>query len=158
MADDEPAGLLGAVVGRDAPQCLRLSLLYALLDGASAIDVEHVEAAWALWSYCRASAEFIFGDVTGDEIADRLLAELRRVGADGLDGTQQRDLFARHVSAARLTRAREQLERAGLAETVTIPTGGRPRLVTVALAVAHKAIKRLKVGNSSPRSLSAQPA
>ncbi|HEX2043279.1 MAG TPA: hypothetical protein VHF24_11650, partial [Acidimicrobiales bacterium] len=151
MADDEPAGLLGAVVGRDAPQCLRLSLLYALIDGSPVIDEEHVEAAWALWSYCRASAEFIFGDATGDDVADRLLAELRRVAPEGLDGTQQRDLFARHLSAARLERARERLHQAGLAETVTIPTGGRPRAVTYAEA------GRRRRSSPAERSLFTQP-
>ena len=48
---------------------------------ASPVDIRidpdracHVEAAGALWSYARASAEYVFGDRLGDQVADRLLA------------------------------------------------------------------------------------
>ncbi|MEO5841372.1 MAG: DUF3987 domain-containing protein [Acidimicrobiales bacterium] len=65
MWKDDPGGMLGAITARDSPTMLRLSLLYALVDGAKAIGIEHVEAGWALWRYCRGSAERIFGDRTG---------------------------------------------------------------------------------------------
>jgi hypothetical protein len=130
LADDEPGGLLGAVLGRDAPQCLRLSLLYALLDGRDTIDVEHIDAAWALWSYFRASAAYIFGDRLGDEVADRLLLAIRTAGPDGLDATQQHQVFGRHESARRIATARELLVSKGLIVTDHEKTGGRDRLVS----------------------------
>lgn len=132
LADDEPGGLLGAVIARSAPQVLRLSLLYALLDGSQVVDLEHVEAAHALWRYCRGSAAFIFGDVVGDEVADRLLFGLKGAGDRGLDFTAQSQLFSRHVPRARLDAARAYLEERGLAVTREEPTAGRPRMVTVA--------------------------
>jgi hypothetical protein len=48
-------GLLGAATARAEPQTLRLSLIYALLDQADAIYVEHVQAALAAWRYCERS-------------------------------------------------------------------------------------------------------
>ncbi|MGI8752100.1 MAG: DUF3987 domain-containing protein [Acidimicrobiales bacterium] len=130
MADDEPGGLLGAIIARDAPQTLRLSLIYALLDGAEAIDVEHVNAAYALWTYCRASAGYIFGDRLGDEVAEKLLAAISEHGAEGLDGTGQRDALGRHQTGRRLEVARDLLERRGLIVTTSEATEGRPRLVS----------------------------
>jgi hypothetical protein len=71
-------GLKGALCSRAEAHALRLSLMYALLDGADAIRVEHLKAALAVWAYCEASVEHIFGGATGDPAADRLLAELAR--------------------------------------------------------------------------------
>ncbi len=127
LAADEPGGLLGAVIGRDSAQCLRLSLLYALLDGKAAIDAEHVRAADALWAYSRASAAHVFGDHPGDSIADRLLAALRTSGPAGLDRTGQSAALGRHVPAARIDVAAARLIASGLAVSREEPTGGRPR-------------------------------
>jgi hypothetical protein len=130
---DGPGGLAGAVTARPEAQALRLSVAYAMLDGSATIGPEHLQAALAVWSYCEASAVAIFGDALGDPVADRLLAALREAGPDGLDGTEQRDLFGRHAKADQLERARAELERRGLAATTPEETGGRPRLVTRAV-------------------------
>jgi hypothetical protein len=130
MAEEDRGGLLGAITARAEAQVLRLSLTYALIDGAHTIEVPHLEAAWAFWCYCEASAAYIFGDALGDEVADRLLMELRRAQPEGLDYTQQRDLFSRHAGAKQLDRARGLLERRGLVTTLTLETGGRPRRVS----------------------------
>jgi len=132
LAADDPGALLGAATARDAPQCLRLSLLYALLDGASAIDLEHVEAAYALWRYCRASAAYVFGDSLGDEVADKLYEAIVAAGPIGMTGTEQRDLFGRHVGGKRLEVARAHLEDRGLIFSFPHESGGRPILVSVA--------------------------
>ena len=132
MGDDDPGGLVGSITARAEAQTLRLSVAYSIIDGSDVIDVQHLGAAWALWRYCRDSAAYIFGDAIGDEVADKLLAALRGAGPDGLDGTQQRDLFGRHASAERLKAARQLLEENRLARTVTEDTGGRPRVRTIA--------------------------
>ena len=49
-------GLAGAVTARPEAQALRLSVVYAALDGSSTIKVPHLEAALAVWNYCEASA------------------------------------------------------------------------------------------------------
>lgn len=83
--------------------------MYALADGRTGIATEHLDAACAVRAYARSSAEVIWGDALGDDVADRLLIALRRAGTAGMDRTAQRDLFGRHVSAKRLGVAREYL-------------------------------------------------
>ena len=100
MCEDNPGGLLGPVIARDQAQMVRLQVAYALLDASRTIEPHHIEAAWAFWRYCRASAAHIFAGSLGDPLADRLLAELRRVAPTPLTATQQSDLFGRHASAA----------------------------------------------------------
>jgi hypothetical protein len=134
MALDLTGGLAGAITARAEAQVLRLSVVYAGLDGTSEIGAPHLEAAWAVWRFCEDSAAYIFESATGDEVADRLLRTLREAAPAGLDGTQQRDLFGRHVSGDRLANARQHLEDLGLAENVTEDTGGRPRIITFANA------------------------
>ena len=130
LADDEPGGLLAAATARDDAQCLRLSLLYALLDGRAAVDVRHIEAAEALWGYCRESARLIFGDALGDANADKLLAALKHAGPVGLDFSEQVDLFQRHLTRDQLQAVRDLLPSRGLATTTTEGTAGRSRSVT----------------------------
>lgn len=141
MADDDPGGLLGAVTARAEAHVLRLSVVYATVDAAHRIELPHLEAAWALWRYCRDSAAYIFGDTIGDEVADRLLAAVRAAGPAGLDLTQQSDVFGRNVKAKRLTAARAELEALGLIETVPEETGGRPRMVSFATTKKTKDTK-----------------
>lgn len=130
MADDDPGGLLGMIVARPEPQTLRLALIYALLDGQRTIDTPHINAAWALWTYSRQSAAYIWGDAIGDEIADTLLKAIRKAGTDGIDLTAQSALFSRKIPAKRLATARTDLETRGLIETVQVQTDGRPRQIS----------------------------
>jgi len=131
--DDEADGMVGALTARAEAQLLRLSVVYALLDGSRTIEVAHVRAAEAVWDYSAATLAYVFGDSLGDDIADRLLAALRQAGDEGLDRQAQRDVFGRNVPAARLDVARETLHRKGLVVTAAEDTGGRPRTVTRAL-------------------------
>jgi len=85
MAEEDPGGLVGAVSDRDAAQVLRLSVDYALTEGTSRIDVPHLEAARAVWRYCRATSSA----TGGDPVADRLLDAARQAGAGGLTADQQ---------------------------------------------------------------------
>jgi hypothetical protein len=134
LGQDNPGGALGAVVCRDAPQVLRLSLTYAMAASADAIDVEHIEAAYAVWRYCRASAAMLFGDSQGDASTDRLLSAIRRAGLGGLDGTGQFEALGRHVKAKQLDAMRRLLEERGLVVSEQVNTDGRPRLISYALA------------------------
>ncbi|HKE76661.1 MAG TPA: DUF3987 domain-containing protein [Acidimicrobiales bacterium] len=126
MGASEPPGLWGAVTARAEAQLLRLSLLYALLDASPTIDAAHVEAAWAFWRYCDASAAYIFGDATGDPAVDRLITAVRRAGARGLDGAALDAL----LGGKKVPLLRQRAESYGQVVTVAKETGGRPRLVT----------------------------
>jgi hypothetical protein len=131
LTADRP-GMLGAITARAEAQVLRLSLLYALLDASPEIRRPHLEAALALWQYAEDSARFIFGDATGDPVADRILAALRANGP--LAQHEIVDLFGRHVGAAKLTRALEALVSAGKIRSARLETGGRPRTVWEAVS------------------------
>jgi hypothetical protein len=118
-------GLLGAITARAEAQVLRLSLLYALLDGSPTIRRAHLEAALALWQYAEDSARFIFGDAIGDPVADQILTALRRSGR--MTQTQISDLFARNQKAGRLESALTALLAADLVRTWTGEVAsGRP--------------------------------
>lgn len=136
-----PRGLLGAITARAEAQTLRLSVGYALLDGSPTIEEQHLEAAYALWKFCEASAAHIFGDALGDDIADRLLAAVRSAGDAGLDFTAQSEVFGRNVKAKRLAAARAELEGLGLIHTTPEETEGRPRMVSRAYTKERKDTK-----------------
>ena len=144
MARDEPDGLFGAVICRDQPQVLRLSLLFALTDGSAAIGLEHLEAAWAVWSYCRESAAIIWGASLGNPLADKLLRALREVGEAGLSGRDLDRAAGGHKDKADMTAALDLLHRRNLIDTHTEYTGGRPTTITVAIEYADIAEKRKK--------------
>jgi hypothetical protein len=124
LSDGQP-GLYGAATNRSEAQTLRLSVFYAILDCSSVIRAEHVLAALAVWQYCEASARWIFGDATGDPIADSILGALRRGGA--MRRVDLVNLFDRNVNRARLDRALALLFAAGLVgRRMDTETGGRP--------------------------------
>jgi hypothetical protein len=100
LSIDQP-GLLGAITARAEAQTLRLALVYALTDGASEIDVVHLDAALALWRYCETSAKIIFGDTVGDPLADEILRALRSCLITGMTRTDLYQQFKySHRSAA----------------------------------------------------------
>ena len=126
LSADRP-GLAGALLARAEAQVMRLAALYAILDGQEAIDVPHLEAACALWEFAEASTQSIFGDSTGDPVADTILRAVQTSGE--LTDTQLTDLFGRNVSAARLDRAKTSLLASGLIWCEAVPTTGRPRSI-----------------------------
>ncbi len=115
LSADRP-GLAGALLGRAEAQVMRLAGLYTLLDGQQAIDTVHLKAALALWEYAESSTRHIFGDSTGDHIADTILAALHDVGE--LDDSGISSLLGRNTSAARLNQAKEVLVEHGLAHSI----------------------------------------
>jgi hypothetical protein len=133
MADDSPPGAVGKLISRDAAQVLRLSVVYALTDASATISERHLEAAWSTWQHCRRSVESIFGQQSGDPVADRLLMRLRTVGEEGMSAAQQHQLFGRHVTADRLMAARNLLVDLGFAAIKQVSTRGRSASVLTAV-------------------------
>jgi hypothetical protein len=157
--DDDADGLFGAATARAEAQMLRLQVVYALLDESTDIDVEHIEAARAVWQFCEDSTAWLFGLATGDRVTDRLLDAVQAVGDDGIDGTAQRDLFDRHVAGDALEAARARLEDRGLAVTRKVPTAGRPKLVTYPARQATEATEATEATDGAGRGdLSSQSA
>ena len=118
-------GLVGALTTGAEAQVTRLSLLYALLDGADAIRAEHLRSALAVWDYAERSVLHIFGDSTGNPEADAILRALQATPS-GLTRTEISNLFGRNVPAARIDRALTELLERSLAFFEKESTGGRP--------------------------------
>jgi hypothetical protein len=117
-------GLRGAATSRAEAQVLRLSAIYAALDTSSVVGLPHLQAALAVWDYCSASASHLFGDSTGDAIADRIREALEE-SPQGLSKYQIRRLFHGHVSCDRIDAALEQLMLIDAAGCHSEPTRGR---------------------------------
>lgn len=126
LTADRP-GLYGAVTGRAEAHVLRLSMLYALLDGQSVIAVDHLQAALALWSYCDESARIIFGESEaegGDALEQQLLALIRQTPGINRRGLHQ--ALGGHVNGTVLVAALAKIRDNGLVRCEKVSTGGRP--------------------------------
>jgi len=119
-------GWVGAILGRAEAHVLRLSTLYAALEGQETVDVVHLEAALALWAYVEGSVQWVFGRKLGHALADQLDDRLRAMGPDGLSRTEMGKEFDGHQSKRDLDVALRLLQEAGLARPTRLPTGGRP--------------------------------
>lgn len=137
MADDDPGSIVGALTARAEAQVLRLSLIYALIDGSSVIERSHLESAWEVWRYSRWSAQHIWvGRGTGDPDVDRVLAILE--AGEELTSTALDRMFYGHGDIPAI---REKIIAAGIAQEVTRPAAGRSATV---LRLAEKAEKAEK--------------
>jgi hypothetical protein len=110
LTQDLP-GMFGAVTARAEAQALRLSMIYAILDGSKEIQATHIDSALAVWQYCEDSALVLFGKTVGNVEADAVLRELTTCGE--MTRTEVRDLFERNKNKAELDRIKELLLDAG---------------------------------------------
>ncbi|MFZ6005450.1 MAG: DUF3987 domain-containing protein [Actinomycetota bacterium] len=100
-AHDDPPGTMGAVTARAEPQVLRLALIYALADSSDVIEIWHLQPAIAVWNYCRASAQLIFGNKTGNKHLDKLLKHLTSTDDASMAKTEiSGAVFSRNVKAS----------------------------------------------------------
>ncbi len=118
-----PEGMVGSLVARAAPQILRLSAIYALLDGEADVRSKHLERAYDLYQYSEKSARYIFGETLGDPIADTIASALQK--NTRLTRTDISGLFGRNTSSARIASALQALLKKGKAhpEADTESTG-----------------------------------
>lgn len=126
-------GLAGSLTGRAEAHVLRLAMIYALLDGVSLIDREHLEAALAVWAYAEQTAYRLFGGQTGDPLADDLLRVLRRHPA-GVGRWDLHQEAGKNIPAVRIGTALAALEAGTLARSEKRKTGGRDVEVWFAVA------------------------
>jgi hypothetical protein len=118
-------GLLGVVTGRAEAQVMRIAAVYAVMDHSNTIEKEHLKAALAIWNYAESSASYIFGDATGDAVADRIMEALR-ANPDGLTRTDIRNLFKNNQNGNRIEQALALLLKVGRARSTSEASGGRP--------------------------------
>ncbi len=120
-------GLFGAVVSRAEAYVRRIATIYAVLDLSEDVKVAHILAALAVWQYCEQSAYLIFGDKTGDRLADELLEALKDVGEEGMTRNDIHDFFGRNQKSVRIGSVLRDLERQGLARMEKEKTDGPGR-------------------------------
>jgi hypothetical protein len=125
----ELPGLVGALIARAPAHTMRLSGVYALLDGSTTIEVEHLAAAVAVVRYSIATTRWLWGAASGDPVADTILDALRGRYPDGLTRTELSAELGRHEPSSRIGAALASLRGSGLAVVATEGTGGRPREV-----------------------------
>jgi hypothetical protein len=124
--DDVPTGRLGSFFVRAAPQVLRMAAIFALADQRALIDVEHLEAALAIWNHSGRSLRFMFPD-DSDPAADKLMAALRNAGDGGLTKREiTNDVFNKHRSAEELDELLGKLLAYRLITQTTVKGKGRP--------------------------------
>lgn len=121
----ESPGTLGAVVGRGEAQALRLSMIYALIEGSSVIEESHLRAALAAWRYCVTSARGIFPNTApADPLDGKLLAAIQ--SQPGINRRGLHKVTGGNAKASELAQSLARLRDAGLAHVVTrVSTGGR---------------------------------
>lgn len=129
---DGHIGLLGSVTSRAEAQVMRLACLYALLDKAEEIRLAHLEAGLALWQYSEDSAKYIFGNQTGNKIADEIYDALL-ASETGLSRTEISDLFKRNKNSSQINTALKTLVDLGRVIVIKEQTEGRPREILKAL-------------------------
>ncbi len=123
---DGKQGLFGCMTARAEAQVLRLASLYALLDQSNIVQRPHLLAALAVWERCEASAKYIFGDKTGDPLAETILENLQ---GGPLTQTEISNLFSRKKSAEAIGRALRDLKAQSKVFEVQEQTSGRSRTV-----------------------------
>jgi hypothetical protein len=95
-------GTVAQFTARATPYARRAAMLYALGDGAAEVDVTHLQAAYALVSYARATAAFVLGTGTGDPRLDKLIVALDTAGVQGLTRSDISRLFSGKLSVPQL--------------------------------------------------------
>jgi hypothetical protein len=118
-------GLFGSLTSRAEAQVMRLAAIHAVLDCSLAIRSEHLNAGLAAWEYCEDSARYLFGNASGDPVADRIRDAVNRA-PEGLTRDQLRKLFSGHVKAEQIDAALKLLSDEGTIVIEKHETGGRP--------------------------------
>jgi hypothetical protein len=111
---------------RARPYVVRLSMLYALVDGSAVIRVEHLKAALAVWDYCRESARMLFTGDQPDNPDPLWLEVLNAIDAKpGVLRSKLTEQFKRKANAEQLKEVLSWLLKQGKAHPTVENTGGR---------------------------------
>jgi hypothetical protein len=134
---DVPPGLLGEILSRGQPHVRRLAAIYAVADGKTAVDVDHLLAAKALWDSSARSVRYIFGNSLGNKDAEKLLQAIVDAGRKGLSRKEiSVDVFQRNKPMDTITGLLALLmENSRVHEVKDCSTGGRRTLRYFAFGV-----------------------
>jgi hypothetical protein len=100
---NELPGITGSLTSRAEAQVVRLALLFCLLDRERLISLAHLQAAEALWNYCRDSARWAFNDKHISANAVRILKALNHSETRRLTRSQiVKHVFSNNISSENL--------------------------------------------------------
>ena len=125
----ERSGLGGAATNRAEAYTRRIALTYALLDAKNIIELEHLEAALALWQYAEDSAKYIFGGKMENPVAQKILDALESALEKRMSLTEIHKLLSRHVRKEEIEMAINEMVASGKVEVGKKKTRGRPRKI-----------------------------
>ena len=118
------------MTARATPHVIRLSMIDALTECSPVVKLRHLEAAPAVRDYSVRSVRYLFGESTGNAVADDILALLKAC-PNGITRTDVNNYFGRNLPAARLKGALDELLKAGRARVeLNCDTGGRAAAAT----------------------------
>jgi hypothetical protein len=126
LISETSKGIVGSLIARSHAHVLRLTMLYTVLDNSALMQPKHLQAAIAFWQYCERSAVWIFGQKTGNKMADKIYWALQRA-PKGMTRTEiNADVFNRHASKNSLDMAFTTLLNARLARFISEPVEDKP--------------------------------
>ena len=132
LTKDRPDSKADEATARAVPQVLRLAMIYALFDQAERIGRGHLTAALALWSYCEASARWLFSTHIQElerEKHGALAKFILTGGAEGRTRTEiSNDFFQRNAKKEQISGELAALVHDGAAVEVKVP--GKTRSIT----------------------------
>jgi len=121
---ERPEGIWGAVTLRAAPQVIRISMIFAILDQTFEIGLKHMIAAKALWDYCDQSARWAFEGKAYGEYAEKILDHLKN---GEMTQSQLHNLFHRHPNKGVINQSLKEIDH--LIDVVEEKTGGRNKKI-----------------------------
>lgn len=124
LTGDRP-GSFGAITSRAEAHVLRLSMIYALLDGSSQIELCHLKAALECWRYCQDSARYIWGDFKENAIAEKIRIALAATGESGLTRSQLNGALGGRITVEEFAPELGKMISRGEVAELTKDTGGR---------------------------------
>lgn len=125
LSGDRP-GNFGAITSRAEAHVLRLSIIYALLDGGSQIELCHLKAALECWRYCQESAFYIWGDLAQGGIAEKIRIALAGAGEQGLTRSQLNNALGGRVPADEFSPELQKMISSQEVIPIVKATAGRP--------------------------------
>lgn len=115
-------GTMDAILARDTSHILKIALIFAVADSAQNIERQHLQAALAVIDFCRDSARWTFGQVTGNRLANLIYWELSRSPAGLTRSDITRDVCRGNTTKTQLDLALSTLVKNKLAK-VTMEKG-----------------------------------
>lgn len=117
LSREDVPGLWGQSTSRAEAQVVRLSLLFALMDLSERVEVEHLQAAKAVWDYCFNSARWALEVRRLSKEADKILGALHY-------GPKDRTYVVSHVFSGNIQKSRLDAALKEIEDNITVETQG----------------------------------